>query len=164
MKIRELKESADYPEIIVMIGLPGVGKSTVIKRDYPNHTIVSSDDIIEKYAAEEGKTYDQVFQKYIGQASGEMKSVFRRAVQNNENIVWDQTNLSKKKRRGILSQVPRHYRKVAVVFDVSDKVRYERMAQREGKSIPAHVIQSMEKAYQAPTKDEGFDEIRVIKE
>lgn len=164
MKIKELKESMDSPEIIVMVGLPGVGKSTVIKRDYPNYTVISSDDIIEKYAENEGKTYDDVFQKYIGRATGEMKAKFRQAIKNNENIVWDQTNLSKKKRRGILNQVPQHYRKVAVVFNVSDSTRYERMDQRRGKSIPSHVVQSMEKAYQAPSKDEGFDDIRTIKE
>ena len=167
MKMQDLiteKYENDRPELVVMVGLPGVGKSTVIKRDYPNYTIVSSDDIIEKYAEKEGRTYDEVFQKYIGQATSEMKSNFRRAIQNNENIVWDQTNLSKKKRDGILNQVPQHYRKIAVVFNVSDTTRYERMGQRHGKSIPAHVIQSMEKAYQAPSRDEGFDDIRVIEE
>lgn len=164
MKISELKEDVNSPEIIVMVGLPGVGKSTVINREYPSHTIISSDDIIEKLASDEGKTYDEVFQQYIGRATGEMKANFRTAVKNNENIVWDQTNLSKKKRRGILNQVPQHYRKVAVVFEVSDRTRYERMEQRQGKSIPSHVVKSMEKSYQAPSKDEGFDEIKIVKE
>lgn len=151
------------PSIVIMIGLPGVGKSTLIAKRFPNYTVISSDNFIEQFAEREGKTYDQVFQKYVGRATGMMKDQFDRAVENNENIVWDQTNLTKKKRRGILQKVPKHYKKVAVVFNIPDEVRYARMNQRQGKSIPTHVIQNMERSYQAPTKDEGFDEIIEIR-
>jgi predicted kinase len=166
MKLKDIinlnEESDRRPVLVVMIGLPGSGKSTFIRNNFSGYTIVSSDDIIERRAQEEGKTYNEVFQKYIGMASGQMKQEFRQAVENNEDIVWDQTNLTKKKRRGILNQIPDHYYKVAVSVDPSDEVRYSRAAGREGKTIPDHVIQSMEKSYQAPSKDEGFDKIVVV--
>lgn len=162
MKINELTNNK-LPEIVIMIGLPGSGKSTLIKRKYPNHVIVSSDDIIEDFAAKDGKTYDEVFSKYIGAATGIMKNNFDAAIKSNMDIVWDQTNLSEKKRRGILSKVPNHYKKVAVVFNIPDKLRYERMGFRKGKSIPPDVIKSMEKSFQYPNKGEGFDEIIEIK-
>jgi predicted kinase len=164
MKLRELKENMEQPVIIIMVGLPGVGKSTYIRKYFSGYTLISSDDIIEKYGAQEGKTYDEAFSKYIGRASREIKENAQRALKNNENIVWDQTNLTKKKRRGILNRVPPHYKKVAIVFDISDKLRDERMSGREGKTIPPHIVKSMENSYQAPTKDEGFDEILVVKE
>lgn len=164
MKIKQLiAEETHQPELVVMVGLPGSGKSTVIRQRYPNHVVVSSDDIIEKLADADGKTYDEVFKQYIGRASGEMKSTFKNAVKNDENIVWDQTNLSKKKRRGILQQIPDHYRVVAVVFNIPDKVRAERAGQRTGKTIPDHIMKSMERSYNPVTKDEGFDNIIEIR-
>lgn len=160
VKLRE--NESTRPILVVMVGLPGSGKSTIIQRQFAGYTIVSSDDIIQAKADEEGKTYSEVFSKYVGMASGQMKQNFRDAVKNNENIVWDQTNLTKKKRRGILNQIPNHYYTVAVVVDPPDNVRYSRMAGREGKEIPEEVIRNMEKSYQAPSKEEGFDKIVVI--
>jgi predicted kinase len=165
MKMKQLVKETEQeqPELVVMVGLPGSGKSTIIRQRYANHTIVSSDDIIEKAAAEAGKTYNDVFKDNIGRATMGMKIAFKEAVKNNENIVWDQTNLSKKKRRGILQQIPDHYRVVAVVFILPERVRSERAAQRTGKSIPDHVMKSMTKSYNPVTKDEGFDKIIEIR-
>jgi predicted kinase len=166
MKLKDivkLKENeSPRPILVVMVGLPGSGKSTFIKNNFAGYTIVSSDDIIQKKADEEGKTYTDVFKKYVGMASGQMKQDFKNAVRNNENIVWDQTNLTKKKRRGILNQIPDHYYTVAVTVDPADDVRYSRMTGREGKDIPMEVIRNMEKSYQPPSKDEGFDKIVVV--
>lgn len=162
MKLQDIKEQ---PIIYVLIGLPGSGKSTWTRAkmsDGNDYVVVSSDDIIEQLGAAENMNYSQAFQKFAGQATGMMKQVAKDAFAAGRNVIWDQTNMSKKKRRGILQQVPKNYIKVAVDFDVDDKELFRRLdarAKATGKNIPTDVVLSMAKSYEPPTRDEGFDKI-----
>lgn len=165
----KLNEVTDQPEIIIMVGLPGSGKSTwrdnFVANSDKDYVIVSSDDEIERMAQADGTDYTSGFKKYIGAATGIVKQKFRDAVNNNRSIIWDQTNLTAKKRRGILSQVPKNYRKVAVVFEITDDELERRLSKREketGKHIPSEVIKNMASSYDPPTKQEGFDKVIFV--
>lgn len=152
------------PIAIILIGLPGSGKSTWIKNniDINNYAIISSDDILEKIAKEKNLTYDAVWKDYIGAATGKMKTQFNDSIAAKVNIVVDQTNLSKKKRKGILQKLPSDYYKIAVVFDVLDNELYRRLddrAKTTGKTISKNVIMDMGKRYESPSLDEGFNKI-----
>jgi predicted kinase len=162
MKLFEI-EYNDRPEIIIMVGLPGAGKSTYINTHYPTYTLVSSDAYIEAKATEMGSTYSNIFQDTISAATANMYQTFERAVENNDNIVWDQTNLSAFKRKKIIDRVPSNYKIVAVVFDLPDELRQQRMSGRVGKEIPDHIIDGMKKSFTMPSKEEGFDDIVVVK-
>lgn len=160
-------KQTDLQKIFIMlVGVPAAGKSYFIKHKlsllYPAATfvVISSDDIIERKAAEQGKTYSDVFQDEIKNATSEMNQAFAIAVANGDNIVLDQTNLSPKVRRGKLSHVPKGYTKIAVVFPIPDHNQLKkRLASRPGKNIPAHIVSSMINNFQPPSKDEGFDQI-----
>jgi heterogeneous nuclear ribonucleoprotein U-like protein 1 len=163
MKLDNVKTN---PEIIVMVGLPGSGKSTW--RDNflsdKSYVIVSSDDEIEAMAAADGTDYNRGFQNYIGKATAISQQKFKEAVNTHKNIIWDQTNLNPKKRKGILQQVPKHYKKIAVVFEVDPDELQSRLDKREkstGKRIPSNVMQSMAKSYVKPSRAEGFDEVII---
>lgn len=168
MNIR-LENLKDQKIAIITIGLPGSGKSTWIK-SFKSSTdrefaVISSDDILDRIAAEKGLTYTLVHKDFIGMATGEMKGNFRKAIEDGKSFIWDQTNMSKKKRRGILAQIPKDYYKIAVDFDVLPKELERRLDQRAkdtGKFIPKSVIEDFGKRYERPTKDEGFDEIVYI--
>lgn len=153
---------ADAPEIIIMVGLPATGKSTFIRNNYSNYVIISTDDYITKMAVADGKKYNEVFKQYVGPAHDNLKQEFNQAISNDENIVWDQTNLSRGKRASILRQIPDHYKIICVIFDPPDDVRNERNKNRTDKVIPSEVIDRMKSSYEEPTKSEGFDEIIKI--
>lgn len=165
MKISEMQKT---PVAYILVGLPGSGKSTWMRslmRDGGDYTIVSSDDEIEAYAKSKGLTYSDVFNDYVKTATSIMNSKFKEAVANSANIIWDQTNMSAKKRKTILQQLPKRYKKIAVVFRVDRaelQARLDKRAQEEGKFIPQHIIDSMERSFEMPTKAEGFDEIITV--
>lgn len=166
MKLQDVKAG---PEIIVMIGLPGSGKSTwrdnMLANSPDSYVVISSDDELESMADHEGISYSEAHKKYIGKSTAISKQKFREAINKGKNIIWDQTNLSPKKRKGILNQVPASYKKTAIAFEVTSEELKQRLAKREqetGKHIPPHVMKNMARAYRPPTKEEGFDNVIFV--
>jgi predicted kinase len=163
MKINDL-QNKQQPIIYILIGAPASGKSTwsrsILSKD-SSFVVISTDDLIEQYGAEEGLNYSEAWPKYNGKATAVAKQKFASAVSSNSNIIYDQTNMGKKKRQSILSNVQDYY-KIAVVFDVDTKELFRRnkeRAEKTGKNIPEHVIKDMLGRYEIPTTQEGFDKI-----
>lgn len=164
------------PEIRVLVGLPGSGKSTYIKKlqsefDYlgiykPHwkYAVISTDDLIKDLGYKFSRSYNACFRDLIDLAGKLVKIQFRYALEDGFNIMYDQTNLTTEKRHSILSQVPDGYRKIAVVFDPPFDILKDRLAKREkdtGKTISLNIVEDMQKRFVYPTLQEGFDEIRV---
>lgn len=152
-------------EFIMMVGIPCSGKSTYVRNEYSNWVVLSTDDYIEEKAKEVGKTYGDVFKLYIKEAEQNLNRQLRAAIENNENIVWDQTNGTVKSRAKKLKSIPSQYHKTAIVVGVDLDVALRRNEERScktGKFIPESVIKSMHSGQQPPTKEEGFDLVVTI--
>jgi len=151
------------PTLYMLIGIPGSGKSTWLAKqafDWTKTRIISTDNIIERRAREQGKTYSEVFQKEIKGATHQMNRDLKQAIASGDDVVWDQTNLTKKSRASKLSEIPDSYRKIAVFFSTPDDAELKRrLASRPGKTIPANVVLGMRSQLERPSKAEGFDEI-----
>jgi predicted kinase len=154
------------PTLYMLVGVPGSGKSTWITSKFDHvdvhddMIVASTDDFINVAAVLLGKTYDEVFKDTIKNAEKMMYQGVTRAVEGNCDIIWDQTNLTRKTRAKKLIMIPDRYRKVAVVFPTPEPEELgRRLASRPGKTIPQHVINSMIQTFQHPEYDEGFDEI-----
>jgi predicted kinase len=154
------------PKLYMLIGVPGAGKSTWLAQqpfDWNRTVILSTDAIIERRAAAQGKTYDQVFRKEIKSATAEMYRNLADAVTQGADLIWDQTNVTAAARTKKLAMVPDEYERVAVMFRTPDRAEHERrLASRAGKTIPANVIAGMISQLEPATEAEGFDQIITV--
>jgi len=95
------KNKSNFPEAIILTGLPAVGKSTYIKEllKQKDYVILSSDDMImEKYPK---LSYSDAFAKV--QNNDEFKWIEKElrermiaAIKDRKNIIFDRTNLTPK--------------------------------------------------------------------
>jgi predicted kinase len=153
------------PTLTVLVGLPGSGKSTSIPEDFDGF-VYSTDNYIEQCAKMNGCTYNEAFQEFIKPATKSMNEQLELAIRQKADVLWDQTNMSSKKRLGILSKFPKSYTKICICRVLPDNADawtelQRRVLSREGKIIPQHIIESMADSYVEPTLDEGFDEVRL---
>lgn len=156
------------PKCYIMVGLPASGKSTFIG-DFrllhgSNYFVYSTDDVIDRVAKEKGLTYDEVFSDHIKQATKEANDGLHQAIVEGRDILWDQTNLTDKKRAKIMRTIGSGYQFFAVVAEppvgLGEKAEWHgRLANRPGKTIPKPVLDSMLNSYVKPTFKEGFQEI-----
>lgn len=151
------------PTLWMLIGVPCSGKSTWVENqigDNDNIFIASTDNLIDAIAKLNHKSYNDVFHDTIKDAEKTMYKGLAIAVQDNMDIVWDQTNLTRKNRAKKLILIPDHYEKIAVVFSIPPIDELEkRLASRPGKNIPENVMRNMVYSFEYPEKDEGFDYI-----
>ena len=153
------------PRLIVLCGLPGSGKSTdtSMMRD-SDWFVYSTDDYLETVSAGEGTDYDTVFDEYIKVANTYMNKHVQYAIRDRQNVLWDQTNLTLRKRAAILSRFPLYYHKECWYYPVTERDYAQwraRLASRSGKTLPEHVLQSMIAGMNVPTKSEGFDQFLI---
>lgn len=152
------------PELILLSGIPCSGKSTYTKtllsQSYWERAVVlSSDNYIQKIAEEQQKTYNEVFDDYISEATEFLWEQLKFAVAEGRDIIVDQTNLTRKSRKQKTSRVPNNYHKRAVYFEIGLKEALERNKHREGKFIPESVLKRMYHTFEIPNNTEDFETI-----
>jgi len=158
-------------KMIILIGPPASGKSTWRSKFLANATeewiIASTDDLVDEWAAKHGLTYNEAHGKAPwGQFNKTFKYAVRNALTEGKNIIIDRTSMSAKNRKDYFKNLPEGYEVEAVVFVVPQPELERRMKERfeaTGKSVPHVALLSMQKRYQAPTKEEGFHKITYVR-
>lgn len=151
------------PYALILVGLPGSGKSTFISTLPEYFQVLSTDNIIQAFAIECGISYNTAFHSFgMNEAERIFNADFNETLRQRLDFVIDQTNVSVKVRARKLARIPKEYHKVAVVFTLPDDVLAARLAKRaeeDAKFIPPHVLTDMRSRFEMPTKAEGFDEV-----
>ena len=162
------------PICTVMVGLPGLGKSTrvedqrkVYNRIDMDVFVYSTDQFIEDAAAHFGNTYNEAFEDNIKAATESMNALLDDAIKEQQDIIWDQTNLGVGKRRKIINRMKQAGYQVRCECIIppeagwidDQKVWAYRLANRPGKTIPQNILTNMIESFTIPTVAEGFDMI-----
>jgi len=148
----------EFGKIVLLIGLPGVGKSTYVEKilsENPNIAVLSRDEIIETWARLNGVTYNEAFQK-IDQ--NYLNSEFQKRIKeirDEKEIIVDMTNLTKKLRRKTVNDL-KGQRKYIVckIFLTPFSEILLRNSKRKGKTIKYDVILNMIRNFTPPLLDE----------
>jgi tRNA uridine 5-carbamoylmethylation protein Kti12 len=153
------------PKCYQLIGVPASGKTTWYQtqewlgQDKKDHKYVSTDQHVESYARDQGKTYSEVFTEYMPTAVKQMMVNVNFAASMGMDIVWDQTSTTVTSRRKKFVELP-NYEHIAVVFRTPDELEHaRRLNSRPGKHIPGEIVQDMIDRFEMPTEEEGFKEI-----
>jgi len=149
------------PKCYQLIGVPGSGKSTWVKNQIwaLGLTVVSTDNFVEAYANQQGRTYSEVFEDYMPTAIDLMIQQVAFAQQHGHTVIWDQTSTTAASRRKKFRMLP-DYQHIAVVFKTPDPEELSRrLASRPGKIIPEEIVKDMIDRFEMPTLAEGFQEI-----
>lgn len=139
----------------MLVGLAGSGKST-----FAEEVIEGRDDIIylSSDKIREEVHGDENVQDNPAKIFKLMEERTKQAFKDGKHVIYDATNISRKKRRGLLQQLPRDIHKTAVYFATDYQVIREQNANRERK-VPQEAIDRMYKNMQIPIHSEGWDNI-----
>lgn len=153
--------------LTLLIGLPASGKSTWRSHNAAGSVALSTDDLIEEYAARQGETYNQVFADYIDAATTLFQNKFTAALNADQSIIIDRTNLTPKARDQYVRRARnRGYWIEGIVFrrPMTNLAHNEwnRRLVRPGKIIPLPTLISMFRSFKNPTLEEGFDAINTL--
>jgi predicted kinase len=136
-------------EVVILIGLPGAGKTTFFH---------------QRFAATHAHVSRDLF-PHNRQPAQRQTTLIGEALTRGRSVVVDNTNASRAERLGIFTEARRRgARVVGYVFDCTPADCLARNAQREGKArVPAVGIFATAKRFQLPDGSETFDALYVVR-
>lgn len=143
------------PTFIMLVGVPGSGKSTFAKDLVNTKTKYLSSDAIR------GELYgDENCQNDPSKVFSLMHQRTLEALREGYDVVYDATNITRKNRKTILEQLPVYVKKECIIVWAPIDVCIERDLNRD-RSVGEKVIIRMLRSFEAPFYDEGFESIKI---
>lgn len=143
-------------KLIIMVGLPASGKSTYLKRMYKGYTVISTDSIRKEVHGQE-ECQDKA-QQIFNLAYYRIE----KALSNNENVVFDATNLRARNRKYLCKRFRLFTNDIVAEYintPVNECIARDKQRSR---TVGAEVIQRMAQTMSEPRLDEGFDLVHIV--
>ena len=150
-------------KMLIMVGLPGSGKSTHIKsiekelkKRKTQYVVISPDEIRKELT---GSVGDQSKNKEVFEVAF---SRVRENLSKKVSVIFDSCAVNKKSRKHLLkiAKLKNAYA-VAVIVDVKLSTALKQNAGRDRK-VPDDVIKRFNAKFKMPTLDEGFDQVTRV--
>lgn len=152
--IREDASNFKNPTITVLVGLPASGKSTIAEKLENKNTVIHSSDKLREELYGDENTQEHNTDLFV-----ELHKRIKEDLRNGKNVIYDATNINKKRRiafLGELKNIP--CKKICICMMTPYELCLKYNSSRERK-VPEEVIKRMYMNWNPPSMQEGFDEI-----
>lgn len=136
-------------ECVILVGLPGAGKSTFYRQRFPTYTHISKDS----------------FPRHARDKQARQDAAIRAALGTGRSIVVDNTNVTPADRAAIIS-IARELgaRIIGYYVEATPREAVARNERREGRAkVPRVAIFTSAKRLVPPALSEGFDDLHTIR-
>lgn len=149
--------------LIVMVGIPGSGKTTYAKKllkEHPDWEYVSRDEVRYQYVTDKEHYFDHeydVFKEFCNRVDMHLL--------NGKTVIADATHINKASRDKLINNLTAHIdSKAAVVMNIPFEVCMERNSKREGITrVPDDSMFNMFRKLKVPNPlNENFDIIAKV--
>jgi len=162
----KIKYNKKDKEIVILIGLPGSGKSTFYNKYFKdkNYKLISRDELLIEYGREKYNTnnYNEIWKKLSQEEhrmiDGLLIKKFTEYKKKNENIVIDLTNVSMKTRKKWFSGKKYFYRMFVFLKTINECIENNKKRKNDDKDLDLNVIYKFAKKFQMPLYNEFLND------
>lgn len=147
-----------WSEVILMVGLPGMGKDTHIQSNYPDLPVVSLDNLRRKHRVghRDAKGNGRIIQLALEEA--------RAYLRVQRSFVWNATNLTRNNRSRLIDLFTTYKASVKIVYiEVPYAIWQEQNLQRDY-AVPLKILDKMLNKLEMPSPIEANQVSYLIKE
>lgn len=140
-----------WEEVILLAGLPGMGKDTYTAKHFPGWPVVSLDHLRRKFniAARDQKGNGQMIQLALEEARGYLR--------RQQPFVWNATNITQNNRSRLISLFSAYKAKVRIVYIEAPFATWQKQNLQRDYAVPLFVMDKMLKKLEIPSLAEAHE-------